>query len=125
MMAFVLSIGPLSRLSSVFLSLYKYRRHLGVSIFFLGALHATQVISFHELDIYNLISEGSFAALGVITLGGLFFLSLTSWDFIDWHFISWISNFFIASTTLKSLFMDGYHGLWALYMLRPVQCLVF
>ena len=36
MMAFVLSIGPLSRISNHFLSLYKYRRHLGVSVFSLS-----------------------------------------------------------------------------------------
>ena len=100
MMAFVLSIGPLSRISTTFLNLYKYRRHLGVSIFFLGALHATQVISFYEFDIYHLISEGDFAALGIITLLGLGFLSLTSWDYVQKRF--------------PPLFFDIIHSLWAL-----------
>lgn len=100
MLAFVLSIGPLSRISPVFLRLYKYRRHLGVSVFFLGALHATQAISFHELDIENLITEGEFAALGVITLWGLGFLALTSWDYVQ--------------KRIHPLFFDVVHLLWIL-----------
>ena len=100
MMAFVLSIGPLSRISSKFLKLYKYRRHLGVSVFFLGALHATQAISFHDLDIQNLIGEGDFAALGVLTLLGLGFLALTSWDYIQ--------------KRIHPIFFDCIHLLWFL-----------
>ena len=108
MMGFVLSIGPLSRISDTFLALYKYRRHLGVSVFFLGALHASQVISFYDdIDISNLISSGDFAALGVITLSGLSFLSFTSWDYMQ--------------KRIYPLFFDIIHILWT----AGVTCVIY
>ena len=98
LLGFVLLIGPLSRMFSPFLRLYKYRRHIGVTVFFLGVIHLTQAINYHGLDPNDLLAEGDFAALGILTLGGLFFLALTSWDY--------------AQKKFHPLFFDIVHLLW-------------
>ena len=50
LLGFVLMIGPLFRVTSPFLRLYKYRRHIGVTVFILGVIHLTQAINYHGLD---------------------------------------------------------------------------
>ena len=98
LLGFVLMIGPLSRISAPFLRLYKYRRHIGVTVFILGVIHLTQAVNYHGLDPADLLAEGDFVALGILTLGGLFFLAVTSWDY--------------AQKKFHPLFFDVVHLLW-------------
>ena len=98
LLGFVLMIGPLSRITAPFLRLYKYRRHIGVTVFILGVIHLTQAIKYHGLDPDDLLAEGDFVALGVLTVGGLFFLAITSWDY--------------AQKRFHPLFFDIVHLLW-------------
>ena len=50
----ILCIGPLARLNPVFLPLLYNRRHLGVCMFFIGAIHGIfSIIQFHALGNLN------------------------------------------------------------------------
>jgi methionine sulfoxide reductase heme-binding subunit len=50
----ILAIGPLTRLNPVFLPLLYNRRHLGVTMFFIGAVHGIfSIIQFHSLGNIN------------------------------------------------------------------------
>ena len=99
----ILCIGPLARLDRRFLPLLYNRRHLGVTMFFLGLAHATfAIVQFHgQADVNPLISvftayrrdydpfvSGSvnlahfpFEPLGAAALVILFLMAATSHDF--------------------------------------------
>ena len=95
----VLMIGPLCRLSPKFLPLLYNRRHLGVTTFFLGLIHAVIVIiqfhSFGDLNPivsilvnntdYTSIPNFPFQVLGLVALIILFLMAVTSHDF-------WLNN---------------------------------
>jgi nitrite reductase/ring-hydroxylating ferredoxin subunit/DMSO/TMAO reductase YedYZ heme-binding membrane subunit len=95
----ILIIGPLCRLSSKFLPLLYNRRHLGVTTFFLGLIHAVIVIiQFHSFGDLNpivsiLINNTNFGSipdfpfqiLGLVALIILFLMAVTSHDF-------WLNN---------------------------------
>jgi methionine sulfoxide reductase heme-binding subunit len=95
----VLVIGPLCRLSPKFLPLLYNRRHLGVTTFFVGAVHAGfSVFQFHALGSVNpfvsvlvsntrftSIADFPFQVLGLIALIILFLMAVTSHDF-------WLNN---------------------------------
>ena len=99
----VLCIGPLCRLQPRFLPLLYNRRHLGVTLFLLGGIHATlATIQFHALgdvsplesifsaysDDYRILTDGRvnlahfpFEPFGAIALVILFLMAATSHDF--------------------------------------------
>lgn len=95
----VLMIGPLARLSPMFLPLLYNRRHLGVTTFFLGLIHGTiatfQFHVFGELNPivsifisntrFSNIPDFPFQILGLIALVILFLMAATSHDF-------WLKN---------------------------------
>ena len=95
----VLIIGPLCRLSPKFLPLLYNRRHLGVTTFFVGAVHGVfSIIQFHALGVINplvsvfvsntrftSIADFPFQILGLIALVILFLMAVTSHDF-------WLKN---------------------------------
>jgi len=95
----VLIIGPLCRLAPSFLPLLYNRRHLGVTTFLVGAVHAgLSVVQFHALGVLNpfvslLVSNTRFSSvadfpfqvLGLIALVILFLMAVTSHDF-------WLNN---------------------------------
>ena len=95
----VLIIGPLCRLSPAFLPLLYNRRHLGVTTFLVGAVHAGfSIIQFHALGRVNpfvsilvsntrftSIADFPFQVLGLIALVILFLMAVTSHDF-------WLNN---------------------------------
>lgn len=95
----VLIIGPLCRLSPKFLPLLYNRRHLGVTTFLIGAVHAVfSIIQFHALGTvnpivsilisntrFNSIADFPFQVLGLIALIILFLMAVTSHDF-------WLNN---------------------------------
>ncbi len=95
----VLIIGPLCRLSPKFLPLLYNRRHLGVTTFFIGAVHGGfSIFQFHALGDINpfvsvlvsntrffSIADFPFQILGLIALIILFLMAATSHDF-------WLNN---------------------------------
>ncbi|PWJ44723.1 Rieske 2Fe-2S domain-containing protein [Sediminitomix flava] len=95
----ILCIGPLSRLDDRFLPLLYNRRHMGVSMFLLAAIHGIFcIIQFHSLgdtnalvsvftsnEKYNSISQFPFQVLGFIALCIFFIMAATSHDF-------WLKN---------------------------------
>lgn len=95
----VLIIGPLCRLSPKFLPLLYNRRHLGVTTFLIGAVHAVfSIIQFHALGTvnpivsilvsntrFNSVADFPFQVLGLIALIILFLMAVTSHDF-------WLNN---------------------------------
>lgn len=107
----VLIIGPLCRLSPRFLPLLYNRRHLGVTTFFIGAVHGVfSILQFHAFgDVNPIISlltsntrftsvaDFPFQPLGFFALIILFLLAATSHDF-------WLKN--LTAPVWKTL-----HGL--------------
>lgn len=95
----VLIIGPLCRLSTKFLPLLYNRRHLGVTTFLVGAVHAIfSIIQFHALGTINpfvsilvsntrfvSIADFPFQILGLVSLIILFLMAVMSHDF-------WLNN---------------------------------
>lgn len=95
----ILAIGPLCRLDPRFLPLLYNRRHLGVTMAFLSAIHGGfSLFQFHALGVLNplvslLVSDGSFSpattipfqVFGAIALVILFLMAATSHDF-------WLAN---------------------------------
>lgn len=81
----VLLIGPLSRFSRLFRKLYKHRRHLGVTVFLLAAMHAS--IVFRIFFNYSLpgVFEAIFTFFGFIAFFILSIMALTSWDYLQKH----------------------------------------
>lgn len=95
----ILSIGPLSRLNRRFLPLLYNRRHMGVTMFFLGLYHAREAITWYHdygnLDPLVSLLVGNahygdfirfpFEILGLLALTILFLMAATSHDF-------WLAN---------------------------------
>ncbi len=95
----VLMIGPLCRLSPKFLPVLYNRRHLGVTTFLVGAVHAgLSIFQFHALGTvnplvsilisntrYNSLADFPFQVLGLMALIILFLMAITSHDF-------WLNN---------------------------------
>lgn len=113
MLHVVLSIGPLARLNTRFLPLLYNRRHLGVSMFLVAAVHGVfSIIQFHTLGNVNpLVSlftsnmdytslvNFPFQVLGFLSLLILFVMAATSHDF-------WLHN--LGPRVWKSLHMMVY-----------------
>ena len=113
MLHVVLCIGPLARLDRRFLPLLYNRRHLGVSIFLVAAVHGVfSIIQFHTLGNvnpvvslftsnmdYTSLVNFPFQVLGFLSLLILFMMAATSHDF-------WLSN--LRPRVWKSLHMLVY-----------------
>lgn len=113
MLHVILSIGPLARLNKQFLPLLYNRRHLGVSMFLVAAVHGVfSIIQFHTLGNvnpivslftsnmdYNSLVNFPFQVLGFLSLLILFVMAATSHDF-------WLHN--LGPKVWKSLHMLVY-----------------
>ena len=109
----ILAIGPLCRLNNKFLPLLYNRRHLGVTMFCMAAIHGIfSIIQFHALSNTNPIislftsntNYGSlpafpFQALGFTALLIFFLMAITSHDF-------WLHN--LSPKVWKTLHMFVY-----------------
>ena len=106
----ILAIGPLARLSPVFLPLLYNRRHLGVSFFIVALAHATlATIWYHGYGVinpivslfvsnprYDAIGAFPFESLGAAALVIFFLMAATSHDF-------WLNN--LSAVVWKTLHM--------------------
>lgn len=95
LLTFILCIGPLARLTPRFKPFLYNRRHLGVTTFLLGLVHAGLVLlwyhGFSDLNVfvsllvsnprYDSIAGFPFESLGAIALIILFLMAATSHDF--------------------------------------------
>lgn len=95
LLTLILMIGPLARLSPRFKPLLYNRRHMGVTCFLLGLIHAGLVLlwyhGFAEVNpLVSLLAENAnytnirgfpFESLGLLALTALFILAATSHDF--------------------------------------------
>lgn len=109
----ILVIGPVTRLNTVFLPLLYNRRHLGVTMFCMAAIHGIlSIIQFHSLGNINPIlsvflsnthyaslTKFPFQTLGFFALIILFLMAITSHDF-------WLHN--LSPKTWKALHMMVY-----------------
>lgn len=109
----ILAIGPLCRLNNKFLPLLYNRRHLGVTMFCLGAVHGVfSIIHFHGLGnvnplvsvftsntSFNSLSAFPFQLLGFLALVIFFLMAATSHDF-------WLHN--LSPKVWKTLHMFVY-----------------
>lgn len=109
----ILAIGPLARLFPVFLPLLYNRRHLGVTMFFIAAIHGLfSIIQFHSLGNinpllsvfqsnthYESFSKFPFEIFGFVSLVILFLMAITSHDF-------WLHN--LGPKIWKTLHMMVY-----------------
>lgn len=109
----ILSIGPLARLNKKFLPLLYNRRHLGVTMFCIAAIHAVfSLFQFHALGNLNpfvslftsntnffSLSGFPFQLLGFLALVILFLMAVTSHDF-------WLHN--LSPKVWKTLHMFVY-----------------
>jgi nitrite reductase/ring-hydroxylating ferredoxin subunit/DMSO/TMAO reductase YedYZ heme-binding membrane subunit len=109
----ILMIGPLARLNTVFIPLLYNRRHLGVTMFIIAAVHGIfSIIQFHALgDInpilsvflsnthYSSLTKFPFQTLGFLALVIFFLMAITSHDF-------WLHN--LTPTIWKALHMMVY-----------------
>lgn len=121
MLHIILLIGPLARLDIRFLPLLYNRRHLGVSMFLIAAVHGVfSIIQFHaagnvnpiySLFIANLqydsIANFPFQVLGFFALLILFLMAATSHDF-------WLKN--LSPTVWKGLHMMVYVAYFLIIM---------
>ncbi len=79
----VLLIGPWSRFSTNIRKLYSFRRHLGVTTFFLTGLHVALIIPLYfSFSLTNALSS-VFIFYGIVAFFILFWLALTSWDYLQ------------------------------------------
>lgn len=79
----VLLIGPWSRFSKYVRKQYKHRRHLGVTVFYLGALHGILLFqNYFTLSLTSLM-QAIFAFFGFTALYIFSLLAITSWDWIQ------------------------------------------
>jgi methionine sulfoxide reductase heme-binding subunit len=99
MLHVILSIGPLARLNTKFLPLLYNRRHLGVTMFCMAAVHGVfSIIQFHALGNlnplvsvftanrhYESLTKFPFQSLGFCALIIFFLMAITSHDF-------WLNN---------------------------------
>ncbi len=109
----ILCIGPLCRLDPRFLPLLYNRRHLGVTMFLLAAVHAAlSTIQFHGFgDLHPVVSilvsnprldsvsQFPFQPFGLAALAILFLMAATSHDF-------WLTN--LSAPVWKALHMGVY-----------------
>src|SRR5215475_10560894 len=109
----ILSIGPLARINKKFLPLLYNRRHLGVTMFCIAAIHGSfSIIQFHTLGNVNplvslftsntqfgSVSAFPFQALGFFALVIFFLMAITSHDF-------WLHN--LSPKVWKTLHMFVY-----------------
>ncbi len=109
----ILVIGPLARLDRRFLPLLYNRRHLGVTMFLLAAVHGVfSIIQFHALgnvnplvsvlagnDQFGSVASFPFQPLGLAALVILFLMAATSHDF-------WLAN--LTAPVWKALHMLVY-----------------
>ena len=79
----VLLIGPWSRFSDRVLRIYHYRRHLGVTTFFLAWLHSSIVFANYFNYSINDALSSIFVFYGVTAIFLVFWLALTSWDYLQ------------------------------------------
>jgi DMSO/TMAO reductase YedYZ heme-binding membrane subunit/nitrite reductase/ring-hydroxylating ferredoxin subunit len=123
LLTLILSIGPLARLDPRFLVLLYNRRHLGVTMFATGAIHASLIVNWfwmrdglpdlgHELTNgpkYRLFIGFPFETLGIAALTILFLMAITSHDF-------WLR--FLSPPFWKALHMAVYfaYGLLVLHI---------
>jgi len=117
----ILSIGPLSRLNPVFLPLLYNRRHLGVTMFMIAAVHGIfSIVQFHALGNINpilsvFISNNHFESLtkfpfqifGFLGLVVFFLMAITSHDF-------WLHN--LGPRVWKTLHMMVYFAYLAIIL---------
>ena len=119
----VLSIGPLCRLDGRYLPLLYNRRHMGVTMFLLAAVHGGfSLFQFHALGNmnplvsvfasntdYTSLADFPFQPLGLAALAILFLMAATSHDF-------WLAN--LTPPLWKSLHMLAYvaYGLILLHV---------
>ncbi|GAB2584024.1 Rieske 2Fe-2S domain-containing protein [Spirosoma areae] len=127
MLHVILIIGPLCRLDSRFLPLLYNRRHLGVSMFLVSAVHGVfSLLQFHSQGNvnplvslftsepeYGRFSQFPFQPLGFFALLILFVMAATSHDF-------WLKN--LTPSTWKTLHMGVYvaYGLIVMHVLLGV-----
>lgn len=109
----ILSIGPLARINKKFLPLLYNRRHLGVIMFCIAAVHGIfSILQFHSLGNvnpfvslftsntnFNSVSGFPFQALGFFALIIFFLMAITSHDF-------WLHN--LSPKVWKTLHMFVY-----------------
>ena len=109
----ILSIGPLARINKKFLPLLYNRRHLGVTMFCIAAVHGVfSIMQFHTLGNvnpfvslftsntnFNSVSGFPFQALGFFALIIFFLMAITSHDF-------WLHN--LSPKVWKALHMFVY-----------------
>jgi sulfoxide reductase heme-binding subunit YedZ len=109
----ILMIGPLTRLNTVFLPLLYNRRHLGVTMFCMAAVHGIlSIVQFHSLGNispilsvflsnthYASLTKFPFQTLGFFALIIFFLMAITSHDF-------WLHN--LSPKTWKTLHMMVY-----------------
>jgi methionine sulfoxide reductase heme-binding subunit len=121
MLHVILAIGPLARLNPRFLPLLYNRRHLGVSMFLISAIHGIfSIIWFHGQGnvnpIYSLFTSNMrydslvdfpFQVLGFFALLILFLMAASSHDF-------WLKN--LSPKVWKSLHMLVYGAYFLLIM---------
>lgn len=117
----ILSIGPLTRINEKFLPLLYNRRHLGVTMFCIAAVHGVfSLIQFHALGNENLLvslftsntnfsswSSFPFQALGFFALLIFFLMAITSHDF-------WLHN--LSPKLWKALHMFVYLAYFLIVM---------
>lgn len=122
MLHVVLSIGPLARLDHRFLPLLYNRRHLGVSMFLVAAVHGIfSIIQFHSLGSlnpfvslfvsnpdYGSLAGFPFEVLGFFPLVILFLMAATSHDF-------WLNT--LSPGTWKALHMMVYFA-WGMLIMH-------
>src|SRR5574339_23339 len=109
----ILSIGPLARINKKFLPLLYNRRHLGVTMFCIAAVHGIfSIMQFHTLGNvnpfvslftsntnFNSVAGFPFQALGFFALVIFFLMAITSHDF-------WLHN--LSPRVWKTLHMFVY-----------------
>jgi len=117
----ILSIGPLTRINKKFLPLLYNRRHLGVTMFFIAAVHGIfGILQFHTLGNVNPIvslftsntrfgslADFPFQALGFFALVIFFLMAITSHDF-------WLHN--LSPRVWKTLHMFVYIAYFLIVM---------
>jgi methionine sulfoxide reductase heme-binding subunit len=117
----ILSIGPLTRMDKRFLPLLYNRRHLGVTMFCMAAVHGVfSIIHFHSLSNVNplvslftsntrfgSLADFPFQALGFFALVILFLMAITSHDF-------WLHQ--LSPKVWKTLHMSVYFAYFLIIM---------
>ena len=123
LLTLILCIGPLARLSPVFLPLLYNRRHMGVSMFLLASTHVLLVLlQFHAQGTINplvsLLSSGwprhagspfPFEVFGIVAWMILLLMAVTSHDF-------WLANLTPPLWKVLHMLVYGAYGLLTLHI---------